>query len=216
MPPPRFGPPHFDDAFQRQLVELLRWRRDVRRFRSDPLPEAVVEELLALAALAPSVGNSQPWRFVTVDDPERRTRVRAIFREANRQALDGYRGERARLYASLKLAGLDQAPVQLAVFVDADPAEGHGLGRRTMPETLPYSAVLAIHTLWLVARSRGIGLGWISILDPEAMHRALEVDASWSFVAYLCLGLPEEEHSDPELERAGWQARRSAPIRVRR
>lgn len=209
-------PPRFDESFQRQLVDLIRWRRDVRRFRTDSLPEALLDELLEVASLAPSVGNSQPWRFVTVDDPARREAVRASFRSANQEALSGYRGERARLYASLKLAGLDRAPVHLAVFVDPDPVAGHGLGRRTMPETLPYSAVLAIHTLWLVARARGVGLGWISILDPDAVHRALDVDASWSFIAYLCLGLPEEEHDDPELERAGWQTRDAAPTRLRR
>jgi 5,6-dimethylbenzimidazole synthase len=199
--------PHFDEEFRRQLFELIRWRRDVRRFRTDPISPGVVDELLAAAALAPSVGNSQPWRFVKVDDPARRAKVRASFLSSNEAALAGYRGERALLYASLKLAGLDQAPVHLAVLVDPDPAEGGGLGRKTMPETVPYSAVLAIHTLWLVARARGIGLGWVSILDPALVHRALDVDPSWSFVAYLCLGMPEEEQLDPELERAGWQSR---------
>jgi len=200
-------PPRFGEGFQRELFELIRWRRDVRRFRSDPIPAAVVDELLAAAVLAPSVGNSQPWRFVKVDDPERRAKVRASFLSSNEAALTGYRDERAQLYSSLKLAGLDQAPVQLAVFVDPDPLEGDGLGRKTMPETVPYSAVLAIHTLWVVARARGIGLGWVSILDPVEMHRSLDVDEHWSFIAYLCLGVPEEEHLDPELERAGWQSR---------
>ena len=201
------APPRFDDAFFRQLEELFRWRRDVRRFRTDPIDARTLDELLGLAALAPSVGNSQPSRFVKVEDRARRRRIREVFRTANEEALAGYRGERARLYASLKLAGLDAAPVQLAVLVDPDPTAGAGLGRRTMPETVPYSAVLAIHTLWLAARARGIGLGWVSILDPAAVHRELDVDPGWSFVAYLCLGLPEEEHLDPELERSGWQGR---------
>jgi 5,6-dimethylbenzimidazole synthase len=201
------APPRFDDGFLRQLEELFRWRRDVRRFRTDPIDARLQGELLWTAALAPSVGNSQPSRFVKVEDPRRRERIRAIFRAANEEALAGYRGERARLYASLKLAGLDAAPVQLAVFVDPDPEAGAGLGRRTMPETVPYSAVLAIHTLWLAARARGIGLGWVSIVDPAALHRELDVDPAWSFIAYLCLGFPEEEHLDPELERSGWQAR---------
>jgi 5,6-dimethylbenzimidazole synthase len=200
-------PPRFDESFRRQLDELFRWRRDVRRFKRDPIDATVLGELLGSVALAPSVGNSQPWRFVKVGDPERRERIRATFRASNRDALAGYRGERALLYASLKLAGLDVAPVQLAVFVDPEPEAGAGLGRKTMPETVPYSAVVAIHTLWLTARARGIGLGWVSILDPVEVRRALAVDESWSFVAYLCLGVPEEEHLDPELERAGWQGR---------
>lgn len=201
------APPRFDERFLRQLDELFRWRRDVRRFKTDPLDASVLDELLHTSALAPSVGNSQPTRFVKVENPGRRDRVRAIFRAANDEALAGYRGDRARLYASLKLAGLDAAPVQLAVFVDPNPEAGAGLGRRTMPETVPYSAVLAIHTLWLAARAREIGLGWVSIVDPAAVHRELDVDPNWTFVAYLCLGFPEEEHLDPDLERSGWQAR---------
>jgi 5,6-dimethylbenzimidazole synthase len=208
------APPRFDERFLHQLDDLFRWRRDVRRFRTDPIEGRVLDDLLRTAALAPSVGNSQPSRFVKVEDPARRESIRAIFRAANDEALAGYRGERARLYASLKLAGLDAAPVQLAVFVDPDPEAGAGLGRRTMPETVPYSAVLAIHTLWLAARARGIGLGWVSIVDPAAVHREIDVDPGWSFVAYLCLGLPEEEHLDPELERSGWQARLDPSERV--
>jgi 5,6-dimethylbenzimidazole synthase len=158
----------------------------------------------------PRSGTSQPWRFVKVGSPERRDRIRESFRACSREALAGYGGERARRYAALKLSGLDVAPVQLAVFVDPDPEAGAGLGRRTMPETVPYSAVLAIHTLWLAARARGIGLGWVSILDPGEVRGILDIDEAWSLVAYLCLGLPEEEHLDPELERAGWQGRLAA------
>src|SRR6266481_41671 len=147
----------------------------------------------------------------------RRAAVRENFLARNRAALERYAGERARLYASLKLAGLDEAPVQLAVFVDGDTEAGHGLGRQTMPATLDYSAVLAIHTLWLVARAHGIGIGWISILDPAPISAALDVPAGWRFIAYLCLGYPVEEHLDPELERQGWQARDpSAAVLVRR
>ena len=202
--------PRFDESFRRQLDDLFRWRRDVRRFRPDPIPAAELDRLLQTAALSPSVGNSQPWRFVKVGSPERRDRIRESFRACSREALAGYGGERARRYAALKLSGLDVAPVQLAVFVDPDPEAGAGLGRRTMPETVPYSAVLAIHTLWLAARARGIGLGWVSILDPGEVRRILDIDEAWSLVAYLCLGLPEEEHLDPELERAGWQGRLAA------
>ena len=202
--------PHFDRAFQDKFVELVRWRRDVRRFRTDPIAPAALDELIQLAQLAPSVGNSQPWRFVKVNDPSRRAAIRRTFEAANREALADYAGAEARLYAELKLAGFDRAPVQLAVFVDPATETGRGLGRKTMPETLNYSAVAAIHTLWLAARARGIGLGWVSILDPAEAQRILAVPETWSLVAYLCLGYPEEEHLDPELERAGWQARLDA------
>jgi 5,6-dimethylbenzimidazole synthase len=199
--------PEFDAAFRDRLETLFRWRRDVRRFAPTPLAESDIEELLALAALAPSVGLSQPWRFVRVDDPVRRARVAANFRAANAEALGGYAGERAARYATLKLAGLDDAPVHLAACVDLDPVAGAGLGRRTMPETLAFSVVTAVFTFWLAARSRGIGVGWVSILDPVAVLQDLDVPASWSLVAYLCVGYPQEEHDDPELQRAGWERR---------
>ena len=111
-------------------------------------------------------------------------------------------------YARLKLAGLDRAPTHLALFVDPDPAQGRGLGRATMPETAAYSAVLALHTLWLAARAHGVGLGWVSILDPDEVREALHVPPSWRLVAYLCLGFPSGEDEVPELERAGWERRR--------
>ncbi len=197
----------FDAGFAADFERLLRWRRDVRRFRRDPFPEALLDELLDLACLAPSVGNSQPWRFVRVDDPARRAAVRRSFEACNAKALEAQAGERAALYARLKLAGLDEAPVQLAVFCDSGGGQGHGLGIATMPEALVHSVVTAVHTLWLAARVRGLGVGWVSILEPAVVRRALDVPDAWSLVAYLCLGWPVEEHLDPELERHGWQKR---------
>ena len=200
-------PPEFDDAFRHGLEALLRWRRDVRRFRCDPLDPGLIDRLLDLADLAPSVGNSQPWRFVSVETPAARAAVRRNFEAANAEALAAQPTERRRLYASLKLAGLERAPVHLAVFTDTATAQGHGLGRRSMPETLEQSTAMAVHTLWLAARACGVGVGWVSILDPDRLCRDLRAPGGWRFTAYLCLGRPEEEHADPELERAGWQAR---------
>jgi 5,6-dimethylbenzimidazole synthase len=202
--------PVFDDAFRARLDDLLRWRRDVRRFRRDPLPQGALDALIARACLAPSVGLSQPWRFVTVDDPARRAAVLEDFRRRNAEALAGYTGEHAALYARLKLAGLEEAPVQLAVFADRATAQGHGLGRRTMPETAEYSAVMAVYALWLAARARGIGMGWVSILDPARVAAALNVPADWRFIGYFCLGYPEAADAVPELERQGWEQRRPA------
>lgn len=204
---PRHAAPEFSAAFADQFRDLVYWRRDVRRFRPDPLPAGSVERLIELACRSPSVGNCQPWRFVLVASEDRRDAVRASFRRANQSALDGYDGEQRELYARLKLEGLERAPVHLAVFADEDTERGAGLGRQTMPEVLRYSVVGAIHTMWLAARAEGIGLGWVSILEPDVVTQALDVPADWSLVAYLCLGRPVEEHLDPELERAGWQAR---------
>jgi len=200
-------PPDFDDAFRQQLGALFRWRRDVRRFRTDPIDDAVIDRLLGLAALAPSVGNSQPWRFVKVNDPTRRAAIRASFEACNKDALADYHGERAKLYAQLKLEGLGKAPVQLAVFVDAETDVGRGLGQKTMPETLNYSVVAAINHLWLAARAESVGVGWVSILEPDRVNEALDVPGGWELVAHLCVGYPEEDYETPELVRAGWQDR---------
>jgi 5,6-dimethylbenzimidazole synthase len=196
----------FDNGFCGRLAELFAWRRDVRRFKTDPLPSSLVESLVRTAALAPSVGNSQPWRFVSVESEAPRKAVIDNFHACNAAALKSYEGERAALYASLKLSGLREAPVHLAVFCDQAVEAGHGLGRKSMAETLDYSVVAAVHTFWLAARARGIGVGWVSILDPQAVCRALDVPASWKLIAYLCAGYPQEEHLDPELERHHWQA----------
>lgn len=199
--------PCFDEAFQARLAELFRWRRDVRRFRREGVNSDIVEELVALATLAPSVGHSQPWRFVSVDDLGRRQGVIENFSQSNAAALSSYEGEQAALYARLKLSGLSEAPVHLAVFCDVTTLDGHRLGRMTMPETLVYSVIGAIQNLALAARARGLGVGWISILDPGALVQILDVPAEWQFLSYLCIGWPEEEHLDPELERHGWQGR---------
>ena len=203
--------PAFGEGFQAELAALFRWRRDVRRFRAEALPDGALERLLAVAQAAPSVGLSQPWRWVLVEDARRRAATRAVFEACNAAAL-GVQGQRAGEYARLKLAGLDRAPVHLAVFVDPDPGQGGGLGRATMPEMAAYSAVLAVHTLWLAARAEGIGVGWVSILEPEAVRAALDVPEHWRLVAYLCLGWPEAEDDVPELEREGWEVARPAEV----
>jgi 5,6-dimethylbenzimidazole synthase len=200
----------FDDEFRARLRDLMVWRRDVRRFRTAPLPPGTLERLIATACLAPSVGLSQPWRFVIVDSVERRRAVLENFRACNTAALASYEGEEAARYAALKLAGLGEAPAQLAVFADRTTETGHGLGRRTMPEMAEYSVVTAIMAMWLVARAEGIGMGWVSILDPARIAAILDVPEHWRLVGYFCLGFPETEHAEPELERAGWEQRQPA------
>ncbi|HEY8006919.1 MAG TPA: 5,6-dimethylbenzimidazole synthase [Methylocella sp.] len=199
-------PPQFDEVFRARLADLFAWRRDVRRFKPDPVESSVIEALVRTAARGPSVGNSQPWRFVSVETPSARDAVLANFQACNAAALACYEGERAARYANLKLSGLREAPVHLAVFCDHATDAGAGLGRKTMPEMLDYSVVAAVHTLWLAARAEGLGVGWVSILDPEDVCRALAVPPAWKLVAYLCVGRPLEEHLDPELERHDWQA----------
>ncbi len=196
----------FSSAFAAELDELLRWRRDVRRFRTDPVPDAVLEACLTAVERAPSVGLSAPWRFVRVISEQALEAALANFEAANADALAGYSGEQAARYATLKLAGMRKAPVQFAVFCDDETAKGAGLGARTMPEARAYSVVGAITYLWLAARARGLGLGWVSILDPERLARDLAVPAHWRLVGYLCLGWPEAESETPELVTAGWES----------
>jgi len=200
------SPPYFDEAFAAQFAALLAWRRDVRRFRRDALPGGLVERLLAQAELSPSVGHSQPWRWIRVADPGQREAVLASFRRCNAEALADYEGERARLYAELKLEGLREAPEQIAVFCDHGTVQGHGLGRKTMPEMLDYSVVAAITQFWLAARVQGVGVGWVSILEPEVVREALGAPPAWKLIAWLCVGWPEAESELPELVKAGWES----------
>ena len=198
----------FDDAFREAFARLVRYRRDIRAFRPDPVPQEVLERCMRLAHRAPSVGYSQPWRFVQVQDDQVMARVIDSFSRANAEALAATEESRRGLYARLKLEGLREAPVQMAVFCDEETDIGHGLGARTMPETRRYSVVCAIHTLWLALRAHGIGLGWVSILYPEDVKAALSAPESWRFIAWLCIGWPAvAPNSTPELERAGWERR---------
>ena len=199
--------PDFDAGFRARLHDLFVWRRDIRRFQTDALPDGMLERLIEVACLAPSVGLSQPWRFVIVDDPARRAAVLENFTACNAEALGAYSGEQAEHYATLKLAGLREAPCHLAVFSDHATDIGHGLGRRTMPEMADYSVVAAISTLWLAARAEGIGVGWVSILDPAGITAALDVPEGWRLIGYFCLGYPLLDSDSPELERAGWEVR---------
>ena len=206
----------FDDAFRTRLRDLLIWRRDVRRFRPEPLPPGALERLIDLACLAPSVGLSQPWRFVIVEGPGRRRAVLENFRAANADALKYYAGDLAARYAELKLAGLQEAPGQLAIFADPATDTGHGLGRRTMPEMAEYSVVAAIGTMWLAARAEGIGMGWVSILAPADINTLLDVPIAWRLIGYFCLGYPQADDVSPELERAGWEQRQATDAFVLR
>lgn len=199
--------PDFDAAFREKLAELFRWRRDVRHFKPDPIGRATLQALVAEAALSPSVGYSQPSRFVVVRDAARRDAVIASFERANADALRGLSGDDAAKYASLKLSGLREAPAHVAVFCDRSTGSGRGLGRATMPETLAYSAVMAVYTFWLSARAAGIGAGWVSILEPDVVTQALEVPPEWQLIAYLCVGYPSDDFDTPELQRAGWEER---------
>ena len=206
----------FNDEFRDQLDLLMRLRRDVRRFRTDPVDEAVLTRCLDAFRLAPSVGLSEPWRVIRVTSATARAAALENFETANAQALCGYSGDRAARYSQLKLSGMREAPVQLAIYCDDATDKGHGLGAATMPEMRRYSVVTAITLFWLTLRANGLGLGWVSVLDPDRLNRDLRVSADWQLIGYFCLGHPEDVSMTPELETKGWDARMpSLPIETR-
>jgi len=200
-------PKSFNSQFCADFDDLIAWRRDVRHFTSQPVDETLLHECLHLANLSPSVGLSQPWRFVDLRDPTRRLAIIHSFEKCNTDALADYHGDDKSNYARLKLEGLRQAPVHLAVFADTTTSKGKNLGRKTMPEMIAYSVVTAVHTFWLAARVRGLGVGWVSILDPDAVAKACQSPENWQFIAYLCVGWPQQQALTPELETAGWETR---------
>ncbi len=206
----------FSDDFRTQFDLLMRLRRDVRRFRTDAIDEAVLTRCLDAFRLAPSVGLSEPWRVIRIESQAARDAALKNFQAANERALSGYSGEKAQLYSQLKLSGMKEAPVQLAVFCDDATDKGQGLGAGTMPEMRRYSVVSAITLFWLALRAEGLGLGWVSILDPDQMVRDLDVPEDWRLIGYFCLGWPEAQSDTPELEQVGWECRdTSLPIEVR-
>lgn len=196
-------------ASEREAVyRAIRERRDVRAdFVADDVPDEVLMRILDAAHRAPSVGLSQPWRFIVVRDRATRGLVRDAFERANAEAAAIYAGEERERYGALRLQGILEAPVNVCVVCDDDPDRGRGLGRETMPETVRYSAVCAVQNLWLAARVEGVGVGWVSILDPAALREILAIPERLAVVAYLCVGFVRTFAREPDLVRAGWESR---------
>jgi 5,6-dimethylbenzimidazole synthase len=203
---PRAG--KFTKGESQGVYRAIRERRDVRSgFLPEPLSAKVLGRLLEAAHHAPSVGLMQPWRFIIIRAMEIRKAVHDIFLRSNRAALDIYEGDRRKKYVSLKLEGILEAPQNLCIVCNPECERGHRLGRLSMPETALYSAVCAVQNLWLAARAEGIGVGWVSILDKEALHEVLHIPENIVPIAYLCLGYVDRFAAEPDLERAGWERR---------
>jgi 5,6-dimethylbenzimidazole synthase len=200
--------PAFSETERAAVYRAIAARRDVRRgFVDRPLPNELLQRLLSAAHSAPSVGLMQPSRFIVIRNLATRKVVHDIFQEANAKAAATYTGEQGEQYAALKLEGILEAPQNLCIVCDTQNERGHRLGRHTMPETAAYSTVCAVQNLWLAARAEGVGVGWVSILDPVRLRAALHIPEHLLPVAYLCLGYVERFASEPELERAGWEKR---------
>jgi 5,6-dimethylbenzimidazole synthase len=205
----------FSEADRAAVYKTIALRRDVRKgFVDRPLPGELLKRLLTSAHLAPSVGFMQPTRYIVVRDIATRRAVYDIFKDANADASRYYEGEKKLAYDALKLEGILEAPQNLCIVCDAQSQHGHGLGRQTMPEAAVYSTVCAIQNLWLAARVEGVGVGWVSILDPMRLRTVLQIPDQVIPIAYLCLGYVDHFASGPELERAGWEQRISLEATV--
>lgn len=200
--------PTFSEAERHAIHRLIQTRRDVRHFLPTPVPAAVLRRILDAAHHAPSVGFMQPWNFILVSSLALRQQVRASFEERNRRELDAIPvPQRQALYRNLKLEGILEAPLNIAVTCDRRRDAPFVLGRGPMPETDLFSTCLAVQNLWLAARAEGVGVGWVSILDRETTERLLGLPAGVRLVAYLCVGYPVEFRPRPLLEEVGWKQR---------
>lgn len=204
----------FDERARRAVYRAIYERRDVRNYRPDPVPDPILTRILAAAHQAPSVGFMQPWHFLLIRDRSVREAVYAHFADVNARAAEVWQDDRRRAYQALKLQGILDAPLNVLVTCDPEAGGEHVLGRFTMPETDVYSTCLAVQNLWLAARAEGVGVGWMSIMEPRYVASLLGLPERVVPVAYLTLGYPIEFAEKPMLSQVGWQQRRSLVERV--
>jgi 5,6-dimethylbenzimidazole synthase len=198
----------FSDHERAAVYRVIFERRDVRRnFLRTSIADAVLAKILTAAHHAGSVGFMQPWDFVVVRQQATKHAVKQLFQKTNAKAAMRYEGARATLYRSLKLEGIEEAPINICVTCSRQRGGRHILGRSTVRDTDVYSTCCAIQNLWLAARAEGIGVGWVSILDHGALKRVLSIPRPVKVLAYLCLGYVSEFATQPDLETAGWRAR---------
>lgn len=198
------------EAVTEALASVVSGRRDIRRYRPDPVPEELVTAVLEAGHRAPSVGHSQPWRFVVVTDPTTRDRAAAMADRARVDQAAHLASERAARMLDLKLEGLREAPVGVVVACDRrTPATGV-LGRATFPDADLWSCATAIENMWLTARAHGLGMGWVTLFDPDELAGLLGLPEGVVSLGWLCLGWPDERPPTPGLERAAWS--RKTPL----
>ncbi|MEA3181222.1 MAG: 5,6-dimethylbenzimidazole synthase [Gammaproteobacteria bacterium] len=195
----------FTDQEIAAIYRVVALRRDMRHFLPDPLDEALIERLLSAAHLAPSVGFMQPWRFIRVRSRDVRDQIHALV-EAERKQTAHALGEREDEFMRLKVEGIRECAEVLVVALTHD-RDHHIFGRRTMPEMDLASVACAIQNLWLVARAEGVGMGWVSLFDPERLAQLLGLPAGSRPVAVLCLGHVPEFYQRPMLEQTEWAQR---------
>jgi len=202
------GNRQFSDPERAAVYRVIFERRDVRRnFLRKPIADDVLVRVLTAAHHAGSVGFMQPWDFVVIRHRATKRAVKQLFEKTNAEAAMRYGGARSTLYRSLKLEGIEEAPVNIGVTCSRQRGGPHVLGRSTVRDTDLYSTCCAIQNLWLAARAEGIGVGWVSILDHGALKQVLGIPRRVKVLAYLCLGYVSDFAVRPELETAGWRSR---------
>ena len=198
----------FDQAARDAVYRVIFSRRDVRsEFLPDALDDATLARLLLAAHHAPSVGYMQPWNFIVIRDASRRREVRDLFLAARMQELPNISEDRQALYRKLKLEGICESGLNLCITCDRRRSENSPLGRWHNPQMDLYSTVCAVQNFWLAARAEGIGVGWVSILDTQALRQLLRIPEHAVPVAYLCVGRVSEFAPRPDLEAHGWAKR---------
>ena len=197
----------FDEADRDVFYAVALGRRDIRRFRPDDVGPDVLERILSAAHAAPSVGHSQPWRFVVVRDPATRDRAALMAdREWHRQA-GTFADRSGRQMLDLQLHGIREAPVGIVVCCDRRTAAQGVLGRATYVDADLWSCACAIENLWLAARVEGVGTGWVTLFQPHELASLVGLPDGVETLGWLCLGWPDERPPEPGLERAGWSSR---------
>jgi 5,6-dimethylbenzimidazole synthase len=198
----------FTDEERAAVYKAIMLRRDIRRqFESGRIPEEVLYRILSAAHHAGSVGFMQPWDFILIEDLRTRQRVLDSFTRERDRSAGFYEGERRELYMSLKLEGILESALNICVTCDRSRGGPHVLGRSTIIDTDLYSTCCAVQNLWLAARAEGVGVGWVSIVDPAELAKTLALPDQVVPVAYLCAGYVLEFPDSPELERLSWRQR---------
>ena len=197
----------FPEATRDAVYEVIAARRDVRRYRPDPVPDEVLQRVLEAGHRAPSVGHSQPWRFVVVRDAATREQAAWMADQERLAQAAQLEPEAARQLLDLQLEGLREAPLGVVVCCDRRVAPAGVLGRATFPDADLWSCACAIQNLWLAARAEGLGMGWVTLFDPTELGGLLGIPDGVVTLGWLCLGWPDERPPGPGLERAGWSRR---------
>ncbi|MFY9142908.1 5,6-dimethylbenzimidazole synthase [Sulfuricurvum sp.] len=197
----------FDLHAQTLLQTILSARRDVRgnRFQGTPIEDEVLRKILEAAISAPSVGFSQPWKFVIVKDTSKREAIYEEFVRENAKAAKLFSEDS--LYSTLKLEGIKESALNIAVLYQKPTKTV--LGQTTQKKMGEYSVVCAIQNLWLMARAYNIGVGWVSILRPKRVKKILEISDDYKLIGYLTLGYVDKFLDEPELLKLGWENKKT-------